>query len=47
MGWFFGVIFIIILIGIITNIRVVPQATAFVIERLGAYKTTWDVGLHV
>ena len=47
MGWFFVIVFIIVLIGIISNIRVVPQATAFVIERLGAYKATWDVGLHV
>ena len=35
------------LILIISNIRVVQQAKAFVIERLGAYKTTWNVGLHV
>lgn len=47
MSWLLLAIFIIILIGILSNIRVVPQATAFVIERLGAYKTTWDVGLHV
>ena len=45
--WGFIIVLIIVLIGIISNIRVVPQATAFVIERLGAYKTTWDVGLHV
>lgn len=32
---------------IVTNIRVVPQANAWVIERLGAYKSTWSVGLHV
>ena len=32
---------------IVTNIRVVPQAHVFVIERLGAYLTTWSVGLHV
>jgi regulator of protease activity HflC (stomatin/prohibitin superfamily) len=31
---------------IVTNIRVVPQAYACVVERLGAYKTTWQVGLH-
>ena len=36
-----------VLILIISNIRVVQQAKAFVIERLGAYKTTWNVGLHV
>ena len=32
---------------VISNIRIVPQAHAFVIERLGAYQATWDVGLHV
>lgn len=47
MFWFFLITFIILLIGIVVNIRVVPQATAFVIERLGAYKVTWQVGLHV
>lgn len=35
------------LILIITNIRIVPQAYAFVVERLGAYQDTWKVGLHV
>ncbi len=29
------------------NIRVVQQARAFVIERLGAYKTTWHTGIHL
>ena len=32
---------------IIKNVRVVQQARAYVIERLGAYSTTWEVGLHV
>jgi regulator of protease activity HflC (stomatin/prohibitin superfamily) len=32
---------------IITNIRIVPQSDAYVIERLGAYHKTWNVGLHV
>lgn len=37
-----------ILIGIIVaNVRIVPQADAFVIERLGSYYTTWENGLHV
>ena len=31
---------------IVNNIRIVPQANAFVIERLGAYSQTWQVGLH-
>ncbi|MCQ2241507.1 SPFH domain-containing protein [Treponema sp.] len=32
---------------IVTNIRIVPQSHAYVIERLGAYSSTWQVGLHV
>jgi regulator of protease activity HflC (stomatin/prohibitin superfamily) len=32
---------------VMTNIRVVPQSKAYVIERLGTYFTTWDTGLHV
>lgn len=37
-----------IIVGIIaSNIRIVPQAHAYVIERLGAYNGTWQVGLHV
>lgn len=31
---------------IVTNIRIVPQANAYVLERLGAYHSTWQVGLH-
>ena len=41
------VVLIIVAIGlVVTNIRIVPQARAYVIERLGAYKGTWQVGLH-
>ncbi|MGN0559225.1 MAG: SPFH domain-containing protein [Acutalibacteraceae bacterium] len=36
-----------IIIILVKNIRVVPQANAFVIERLGAYKATWGTGLHL
>lgn len=48
----FGTIFIILLIILIlgilvTNIRIVPQEHAFVIERLGKFKTIWYAGLHV
>lgn len=40
-------IVLIIIIGLlVTNIRIVPQAQAYVVERLGAYKETWQVGLH-
>ena len=41
------VIVFIVLLLIIRNIKIVPQAHAFVIERLGAYQTTWDTGLHL
>ncbi len=37
---------LVILVIIIRNIRIVQQARAYVIERLGAYKATWNVGLH-
>ena len=42
-----AVILILVLILIITNLCVVQQAQAYVIERLGAYSTTWGKGLHV
>ena len=41
------IIVLILLIILIKNIRVVQQAKAYVIERLGAYSTTWTVGLHI
>ncbi len=37
--------FVVILI--FANVRVVPQATEFVIEFLGKYRTTWEAGIHV
>lgn len=40
-------ILIIAAILVATNIRIVPQANAYVIERLGAYSGTWEVGIHV
>src|SRR5574344_1829457 len=36
-----------VLIIIVKNIRIVPQSQAFIVERLGGYLTTWEVGLHV
>ena len=32
---------------LIANIKIVPQSRAYVVERLGAYKETWQTGLHV
>ena len=45
--WVLIALVILIVILIIANIKVVPQAHAFVIERLGAYHATWGTGLHV
>ncbi|MCL1828891.1 MAG: SPFH/Band 7/PHB domain protein [Oscillospiraceae bacterium] len=45
--WFVAAFVLIVLVIILVkNIRVVQQARAFVIERLGAYSATWEVGLH-
>nr|WP_316624442.1 SPFH domain-containing protein [uncultured Ruminococcus sp.] len=42
-----AVIVLIVVIIIARNIKIVPQAHAFVIERLGAYYQTWGTGLHL
>ena len=41
------IILIIVAILVIPNIKIVPQAKAYVIERLGSYYQTWSNGLHV
>ena len=47
-GTIIGVIIAVLVIGLIlANIKIVPQATTFIIERLGTYRTTWDTGLHL
>ena len=47
MVYLFSALALIVFILIVTNIRIVPQSHAYVIERLGAYCSTWQVGLHV
>ena len=42
-----AVVIIAIIALILTNIRVVPQSKAYVIERLGTYFATWETGIHV
>ena len=42
----FLVLLVILIVILVRNIRIVQQAKAFVVERLGAYKTTWNVGIH-
>ncbi|MBV1757907.1 MAG: SPFH/Band 7/PHB domain protein [Dethiosulfatibacter sp.] len=43
----FLIILAILIVIVVANIKIVPQANAFVIERLGAYHTTWETGLHL
>ena len=47
----FGIIWIVLAILLIaylaSNIVIVPQAKAYIIERLGAYQGTWSTGLHM
>ena len=46
MGFVLCLIFLIIVV-LVANIKIVPQAHAYIIERLGGYNGTWEVGLHV
>ena len=43
----FGIIGIVVLLLLIANIHIVPQARAYVIERLGGYHATWKTGPHM
>ena len=46
-GTIFFIIIILLIVYIVTScVRIVPQAQAYVIERIGAYNGTWSVGMH-
>ena len=48
MGWLILIVLLlIVLILLLSCVKIVPQATAMVVERLGGYRATWSVGLHV
>ena len=47
MGIVVVVIIILALCIVVSCIKIVPQAQAYVIERLGAYQATWSVGFHI
>lgn len=50
MEWIFYVLLAIVLfllLIVVLNIKIVPQSKAYVVERLGAYRATWETGLHV
>ncbi|MBQ3037968.1 MAG: SPFH/Band 7/PHB domain protein [Clostridia bacterium] len=44
---FILILLVLLLIAIVANIKIVPQAHAYIIERFGGYSATWNVGLHV
>ena len=44
---FLVVILILLVVILMSCIKIVPQAHAYVVERLGAYQQTWSVGLHI
>ncbi|MGL6115842.1 SPFH domain-containing protein [Cetobacterium sp. SF1] len=46
MSFIFIIIFVVVVL-LATNVRMVPQSQAFVIERLGAYVATWNVGIKI
>ena len=46
MQFVIGLVVLLIII-VIANIKIVPQAHAYIIERFGGYHATWGVGLHV
>ena len=39
-------LFLILMVMVVLNIKIVPQATVFVVERMGAYQATWETGVH-
>ena len=46
MGYVLIAIIVILILVLVSCIKIVPQAYAFVVERLGAYQGTWSVGIH-
>ena len=47
MEWIIIILIVLLLLILISCIKIVPQAQAYVVERLGAYQGTWSVGLHI
>ncbi len=47
MPYIIGALVIVVIGIIIANVNIVPQARAYVVERLGAYHATWHTGLHI
>ena len=43
----FIILLILVAVLVLPNIKVVPQAKAYVVERIGSYHETWNNGLHI
>ena len=41
------ILLLLILVLVISNIKIVPQAQAYIVERFGGYSATWGVGIHI
>ena len=46
LGFILIAVGVVVIIALICNIKIVPQAKAYVIERLGGYHATWSTGVH-
>ena len=47
LGFITGLILVVfVLLVVVSCIKIVPQARAYVVERLGGYQATWGVGIH-
>ncbi len=46
MGFVIPIIVLLVIVLLALNIKIVPQSKAYVVERLGAYKETWQTGVH-
>ena len=46
LGYILIAVGVVVIIALICNIKIVPQAKAYVIERLGGYHATWNTGVH-
>ena len=46
MIYFFAILLLLVILILAFNVRIVPQASVYVVERLGAYYGTWETGIH-
>ena len=47
MPYVIAILAVVLVVIFVSCIKIVPQATTFIVERLGAYRCTWDTGIHL